>query len=305
MNSKNCVFVISPYCNKNKLCHKQNIQFAKLCLSDSIKRNESAFASHLLYPQVLNNKNSIERDLSIQDGLEWLNKSDFVVCYVDRGITNGMKICLDRAKLINKLIFYRRISYPQKLYIIVSGKRCSGKSQVANLIKKYVKSHTTYIQKFHDIVVNDFCQDINIQPNEYNKKIHKKDTEIFIHKKLKNKGNSYYLHKIMDQLLENGITIIADNKLTTICDYFIEHHRQNTLLVKVNSPNSSRSMRGWISNDILDNNVIETDLDKYNKFDVEINNNGNLYNLDFQVKNLIVDRFLLNKQENNQIINCT
>lgn len=282
---KNCIFIVSPYHNKNKRNHQKNIDYAKLCLINSIKNNESAYVSHLLYPQVLNNKNNIERDLSIEDGLEWIYRSDYIVCYVDRGITKGMRKCILYAELIIKPIVYRRLNSPNKLFILVSGVRGIGKSKIANIIKNNIFFNTVCIKKFSTLIKQDFCSYKNIPYEYYNKKKHKKETESFVKNKLKTKGYFYYLDKLLGQALENGITIIADNRYSIICDYFIEKYRENTILIKVNGLNTYNVEK--------DHGI---DLDNYDECDVEIDSNDHIANLDNQIKN-IVNMFLLNKKQ--------
>lgn len=69
---------------------EKNVEYAKDCLKDSLKRGESPIVSHLLFPQVLNDNDTQEREQGIQAGLNWLEGADLHVFYVDRGWSKGM-----------------------------------------------------------------------------------------------------------------------------------------------------------------------------------------------------------------------
>jgi hypothetical protein len=62
-------------------------------------RNESPFASHLLYtlPGVLRDGIAHERDLGIRAGLE-CTQAQATVVYIDRGISAGMRRGIEAAK---------------------------------------------------------------------------------------------------------------------------------------------------------------------------------------------------------------
>jgi len=67
-----------------------NIAYANQCMYDCIKRGEAPFASHLLYPAVLDDNNAEERILGIKMGYAWWTFADHVVFYTDLGWSNGM-----------------------------------------------------------------------------------------------------------------------------------------------------------------------------------------------------------------------
>lgn len=69
-----------------------NIEYAKLCVKDCLKRGEAPIASHLLFtqPGILDDSKPEERKLGIAAGHAWIAAADKVVVYTDRGISNGM-----------------------------------------------------------------------------------------------------------------------------------------------------------------------------------------------------------------------
>ena len=78
---------------------------------DSLARGESPFASHLLWwPGILDDADPVERHKGIEASLEWLRVASATVVYKDLGITEGMKIGIGRAQMLNKPIEYRSIA---------------------------------------------------------------------------------------------------------------------------------------------------------------------------------------------------
>ena len=73
-----------------------NIAYARKCLKHSLLKGESPIASHLLYPQVLNDDNVHERQLGIEAGLAWIFASSYSAFYTDLGWSKGMILALNR-----------------------------------------------------------------------------------------------------------------------------------------------------------------------------------------------------------------
>ena len=99
------VVLESPYAGDTP----SNITYARLALRDSIARGEAPFASHLLYTQVLNDAEYAQRLRGISLNLEFIIRCDRLVVYTDRGISVGMQLAIDHAKLLGKEIVYREI----------------------------------------------------------------------------------------------------------------------------------------------------------------------------------------------------
>lgn len=66
------VILESPYAGDIE----RNIEYARLCMKDSLMRGESPIVSHLLYTQVLNDKIPEERNMGIEAGLAWMDAAD-------------------------------------------------------------------------------------------------------------------------------------------------------------------------------------------------------------------------------------
>lgn len=71
---------------------RQHVDYARLCVRDSVLRGEAPIASHLLYtqPTILNDNVPEERTLGIECGLEWLRVAGFSAFYTDYGWSGGM-----------------------------------------------------------------------------------------------------------------------------------------------------------------------------------------------------------------------
>jgi hypothetical protein len=71
---------------------ESNKKYARACIRDCLTRGESPIASHLLYTQegILDDLIPEERALGIAAGHAWTLICDYVVVYIDRGISGGM-----------------------------------------------------------------------------------------------------------------------------------------------------------------------------------------------------------------------
>lgn len=87
-----------------------NEKYGKGALYDCLSRGESPFASHLLYTQVLNDFNPTERKIGINAGLAFYKIADICAVYEDLGLSSGMLLGIDRARILNVPIEYRSLS---------------------------------------------------------------------------------------------------------------------------------------------------------------------------------------------------
>ena len=68
----------------------RNQRYARLCSIDCLRRGESPYASHLFFTQMLDDRNSEERNLGIEAGYEWARSADIFAFYTDLCVSNGM-----------------------------------------------------------------------------------------------------------------------------------------------------------------------------------------------------------------------
>ncbi len=87
--------------------HPGAIFYARLALLDSVRRGEVPLASHLLYPQVLDDGNSEDRYIGICAGHLPYEIGARAAVYVDLGISRGVQIGIDRALGLGRLVEYR------------------------------------------------------------------------------------------------------------------------------------------------------------------------------------------------------
>ncbi len=105
------VILESPYASGVRGGVKENVEYARRCLRDSLLRGEAPIASHLLYTQagVLDDKDPAERALGIAAGLAWGHEAEATVVYLDRGVSEGMRQGMLRAEREGRPIERRRL----------------------------------------------------------------------------------------------------------------------------------------------------------------------------------------------------
>lgn len=69
---------------------RNNQAYLYRCLLDCDKRNESPYASHIICPTYLDDRNPKERQRGILAGYVWLQVCQKQVFYTDRGWSDGM-----------------------------------------------------------------------------------------------------------------------------------------------------------------------------------------------------------------------
>ena len=97
------VIIESPYMGNVK----SNVAYARKCMSDSLLRGESPFASHLLYTQVLDDTKEIERLTGMSRAFNWYRHADLMAVYTDKGISTGMQKGMEVAEQLKIKIEYR------------------------------------------------------------------------------------------------------------------------------------------------------------------------------------------------------
>lgn len=99
------VIIESPFAGDNAV----NVMYARACMSDSLERGEAPFASHLLYPQALDDEVREEREMGMNAGFAWGEVAELVAVYEDRGISPGMRAGIKRAEELGIAIEYRKL----------------------------------------------------------------------------------------------------------------------------------------------------------------------------------------------------
>lgn len=101
------VILESPYAGDVE----RNINYARACLRDCLKRGEAPIASHLLYTQtgVLDDNVPEERQWGIDAGLTWGSVAEATVVYIDLGISRGMQYGIECAKQDGRPVEFRQL----------------------------------------------------------------------------------------------------------------------------------------------------------------------------------------------------
>lgn len=102
---------------------KRYIDYAILCMRDSLVRGECPFASHLLYTHkgLLNDDVPTEREQGIAAGVAWGRHADLTAVYIDFGISGGMRHGIDAALAAGRSIDYRSVGVVQPALAKIRG----------------------------------------------------------------------------------------------------------------------------------------------------------------------------------------
>lgn len=102
------VILESPYAGDVEA----NVEYARRCVRDCLRRGEAPIASHLLYtqPGILRDEEPEERELGIRAGLAWLRAAQASVVYTDRGVSLGMQAGIAAARVAGVSVEFRSLS---------------------------------------------------------------------------------------------------------------------------------------------------------------------------------------------------
>lgn len=101
------VIVESPYSGDVE----KNFKYAREAMLDCIRRGESPLASHLLYPQILDDNSPHDRDLGIKLGFAWNLVAHMIVIYTDLGTSIGMMKGIEWAREQGIPVEYRTLDH--------------------------------------------------------------------------------------------------------------------------------------------------------------------------------------------------
>lgn len=103
------VVLESPYAAAHGRTVEDNVDYARKCLRDSVRRGEAPIASHLLFPQAFDDAKKEERDTCMAAGHAWIGVAEAVVCYEDYGISPGMIVGVNLAISLGIPVIYRTL----------------------------------------------------------------------------------------------------------------------------------------------------------------------------------------------------
>lgn len=294
---------------------ESNLQYARKCLHHSLSLNEAPIASHLLYPQCLDDAIPEERKKGIEAGLAWYPYAQSSVIYVDRGVSSGMKMAIQRAGIWNTPCKFRRIEQrPDPFYILISGKRGSGKDTLALQLQERLVNSTIFgfantlkYQYAHSIsypgglCVTGENGSVSIPFEEIYRRLvddyafkqeHRSGLIDLARKEKEKHGEDVWVQRLIKHpKAQSGIIIIPDLRYRYelgSCSF----KKMNSLKIRVTCSDSVRTSRGWQYDPKIDTDVSEIDLDQSSAFDELIRNDGTVEDLMNRALTLI-ERYVL------------
>lgn len=103
------VIIESPFRSATPEEAARNVRFARACLFDSLRRGEAPYASHLLFPQVLDDADAAQRMQGIEAGLAWGLAADLTAVYTNIGRSEGMEYGIRAAEVAGRSVEYRMV----------------------------------------------------------------------------------------------------------------------------------------------------------------------------------------------------
>lgn len=103
------VILESPFAGKTPEIFDAHRQYLDRALADCLIRNEAPFASHAIYPRVLDDNRPAQRAAGIAAGHSWMKLASRVVVYTDYGVSSGMKSSIKLAERLGMPIERRSI----------------------------------------------------------------------------------------------------------------------------------------------------------------------------------------------------
>jgi len=91
------VFLITPYRAWCGGTRQENLDYLDRCIIDCLGRGETPYAPHKIFPGALDDHDAKDRELGIRAGQAWLGACEHAVCYVDHGVSEGMRLDLAAA----------------------------------------------------------------------------------------------------------------------------------------------------------------------------------------------------------------
>ena len=103
------VILESPFAAASPDEAKRNRTYLFRAMMDSLGRGEAPFASHGVYPFLLDDLDPVERGIGLAAGWAWIGVADLMVVYADLGVSPGMQQGIDRAAELNLPVARRHI----------------------------------------------------------------------------------------------------------------------------------------------------------------------------------------------------
>jgi len=190
----------------------------------------------------------------------------------------------------------------QKHIILIHGKRTSGKDTLALLIKNHYESQNLQVKSmaFAYATKVGYCTknniDLNRMLNDYIFKESHRDGLLDYFLTNKNfEWYAEYVYKHIEKESDNfDVFIIPDLRIKSHLNYFKElmksesfKNKYKCTFIHIEASEETKLKRGWIKKQ-CDSDFTETDLDDYNGFDIVINNNDSIEDLNNSIKKYLL-----------------
>lgn len=179
-------------------------------------------------------------------------------------------------------------------FVLISGKRCSGKDTCAMLLNELLENST--ISSFADQVKFQFAAKCNLNferlLNDYDYKCKHRKEMIAYAQAEKEKDINVWVKSLLSRV--NGrknipkIVIIPDNRFLHETEYFDQLTEVGQIYkIRIDCQRATREKRGWEYNSDIDTHVSECDLDFYGKWNCILPNNSTMDDLRKRVVNFL------------------
>lgn len=98
------IFICSRYAGDIE----HNVEIAQALCRMAVEAGYAPLAPHLLYTQLLDESDPVQRNLGISLGLRFMEACDEVWVYIGNGISDGMRREIAHARLLGKTIIVIR-----------------------------------------------------------------------------------------------------------------------------------------------------------------------------------------------------
>ena len=109
--SPKLVIVESPFRATPYYTEEQHRLYLEHCLAHCLSLGEAPFASHHLYPWVMDDTDELERAFGIKCGLAWGQHADLVAVFSDLGVSPGMAAAIEHYSKLGKRIEWRKLPH--------------------------------------------------------------------------------------------------------------------------------------------------------------------------------------------------
>jgi len=162
------------------------------------------------------------------------------------------------------------------VWILISGKRCSGKDCVAEMI--YDELHESLSTSFALALKRECADTHKLDFNRLlNDRTYKEENRMMLiehGRNMRAQEQSYWVRKTYEYFNDiNWPVIVSDHRFRNESGWLMEQPGVRVVSIRVTATDRTRAERGWSSNPSIDNDQSETDLDN-SVSDYIIANNG-------------------------------